>query len=98
MTLYIALDLTIKSELVDEAQQVFHEILVQTRAFPGCLSVDVYAKQADPAHWHVIEAWESEEHDAQYRAFRQSPEGATRMGEFTAAPSVVTKYTLARDV
>jgi quinol monooxygenase YgiN len=94
MTFYVAMDLYLTPETLDEARDVFREILVDTRAFDGCLGAVVYEDQAEATHWHVIEGWESEEHDAAYRAFRASPEGTTRLREFISRPPVTVKYTL----
>jgi Antibiotic biosynthesis monooxygenase len=45
-------------------------VLVATRAFPGCLGVDVLVDTEDEAHLPLIEKWESIEHDQAYRDWR----------------------------
>jgi quinol monooxygenase YgiN len=72
-------------------------ILSDTRAFAGCLGVDVLVDAADPTHIVAVERWESEEHDAAYRAWRAG-EGQTNMADFLAAPPVLTKFTVAADI
>jgi quinol monooxygenase YgiN len=69
------LDLQIKPDAVDQAIELLHRILADTRAFDGCQSVAVVQDHADPAHLIAIEQWESLEHDAAYRRWRAG-EGA----------------------
>jgi quinol monooxygenase YgiN len=71
-----------------------HTILSDTRAFEGCLAVDVLIDRADPTHILAIEKWESEEHDAAYRAWRAG-DGKTNLAASLAAPPVVTKFSSA---
>ena len=58
--------------------------LPTTRAFPGCLRVDVMIDTTDPLHVLVIEVWESVAADAAYRAWRAG-DGASNLGTVLAA-------------
>ncbi|WP_344366240.1 putative quinol monooxygenase, partial [Arthrobacter humicola] len=79
------LDLKLKPEAVPTAPAVLREILTDTRAFDGCLGVDVLVDSNDPAHFLVVEQWASLEHDAAYRTWRAG-DGASGLGELLAAP------------
>ena len=69
------LDLQIKPDEVDAAKALLERVLEQTRAFDGCLGVEVVQDVRDPAHLIAIERWESVEKDDAYRAWRAG-EGA----------------------
>ena len=85
------LDLTLKAEALPTAPTVLREILSATRAFPGCLGVDVLVDSNDPAHVLVVEQWASLERDSAYRAWRAG-EGASALGDLLAAPPVLTHF------
>jgi quinol monooxygenase YgiN len=74
-----------------------HKILSDTRAFEGCLSVEVLIDSNDPTHILAIEKWASEEHDAAYRAWRAG-DGKTNLASSLVSPPVVTKFSSADDI
>jgi len=74
-----------------------HAILSDTRAFEGCLGVEVLIDAADPTHIVAVERWESEEHDAAYRAWRAG-DGQTNLAASLASPPVLTKFSSAEDI
>jgi heme oxygenase (mycobilin-producing) len=92
------LDLRIKPGSVETAPQIIHATLTGTRAFPGCLGATVLIDKDDPAHVVVCETWESIEHDRAYRAWRASPEGASRLGTILAAAPRLNLFTIAEGV
>jgi quinol monooxygenase YgiN len=84
------LEIRVKADALDAAYAAVHTTLVDTRAFEGCLGVDVAIDNDDPAHLYLIEKWESEERDAAYRAWRATPAGASDLGAvLTGRPSLV---------
>lgn len=85
------LDLTLTAESLPTAPAVLRDILADTRAFDGCLGVDILVDSTNPAHVLVVEQWESMEHDAAYRAWRAG-EGASGLGALLAAPPVLTHF------
>ena len=92
MAVVALLELRFQPEGLEKAYQMLHEILVDTRAFEGCLSVDVLIDNADPAHVIVHERWASPEHDAAYREWRAGA-GATALGTVVSAAPVLTVLT-----
>src|ERR1700753_54155 len=98
MTITACLELHVKPETLDQGLHAnLHAILTDTRAFDGCLGVDVLIDTADPTHFIAVERWASEEHDAAYRAWRAG-DGETNLGSFLASPPVLTKFTLADEI
>jgi heme oxygenase (mycobilin-producing) len=67
-------------------------------AFPGCYHVAVLVDSDDPAHVILYETWESVDHDRAYRAWRATPEGASRLGSILAARPKLTLFTVADGV
>ena len=98
MAITAILDLQLKPEAVETASEVIHETLTATRAFPGCFHVAVLVDSNDPAHVVLYETWESVEHDSAYRAWRATPEGASRLGSILAAAPKLTRFTVAEGV
>ena len=98
MPITAILDLHLKADALDRANDVMRETLTATRAFPGCLGVTVLVDQADPAHVAVYEQWESDEADAAYRKWRTTEEGASDLRTVLAAAPTLTKFTIAEGV
>ena len=88
MPVIATLELTLTPDAVDKAPAVIHDTLVATRAFDGCLGVQVLFDTSDPSHVILLETWESASHDAAYRAWRATGEGASGLGGLLAAPPV----------
>jgi quinol monooxygenase YgiN len=92
MPVIVMLELKFKPESATEAAEVFRRELVKTRAFDGCITVDVLVDEDDPAHWVIYELWESVEHDEAYRSFRAGEGKITELPPLLAAPPVKTRY------
>jgi quinol monooxygenase YgiN len=92
------LDLQLKADALDRANDVMRETLTATRAFPGCVGVTVLVDSADPTHVAVYEQWESLEADAAYRQWRTTEAGASNLGSVLAAAPTLTKFTIAEGV
>ena len=74
-----------------------HAILSDTRAFEGCLGVEVLTDITDPTHLIAVERWSSEERNAAYRAWRAG-DGQTNLASFLASPPVLTRFTSADEI
>lgn len=92
MSITALLDLQLKPGLQDEGYRVTHEVLADTRAFPGCLRVDIMIDVTDPLHVLVVEVWESAAADAAYRAWRAG-DGASNLGTVLDAAPTLTRFT-----
>jgi quinol monooxygenase YgiN len=97
VTVIAILELTLKPESVTDAPAIITETLEATRAFEGCLGCEVTVDNADETHVAIVERWTSAEADAAYRAFRATPEGASRLGE-VIADRKLTVYTVREDI
>ncbi len=91
MTITAHLEVHFDQDHLVDGPALLAEILEDTRAFDGCLGIEVLTDIADPAHVVVVELWESNEHDLAYRAWRAGP-GASDLGSVLAEPAVLTKF------
>ncbi len=98
MPISALLELTIKPESLADAPTVIHQTLQATRAFEGCLGVDVLMDTDDPTHIVLLEQWDSLESDAAYRAWRSTPDGASDLRTILAGPPRLTRFTTASEV
>ncbi|QCB49373.1 antibiotic biosynthesis monooxygenase [Rhodococcus sp. PAMC28707] len=94
MALIALLDLKFKPEALDDAKVVLARVLAETRAFDGCLGVDVLVDEADPTHWIAYERWDSAEADAKYRDFRAGPGKIVDLAPLLAGAPSLTKYSI----
>jgi quinol monooxygenase YgiN len=91
-------EIRVKPEALDQGLHAeLHAILADTRAFEGCLGVEVLIDTADPTHIVAVERWASEEDDAAYRAWRAG-DGQTNLASFLAAPRILTKFVSAEEI
>jgi quinol monooxygenase YgiN len=86
------LEFRFKPDVVEQVHGALSRTLAVTRQFDGCRRIDVLVDDADPSRYLLVEVWDSMEHDAAYRAFRASPDGASELGPLLAAPPVLTYY------
>ncbi|TFD70924.1 putative quinol monooxygenase [Cryobacterium gelidum] len=97
MALTVLLDLHLKPDAVLGAPAMLRDILAGTRAFDGCLGVDVLLDCEDPAHMIVLERWASADAEAAYREWR-SGAGATDLGSLQASAPQVSMFETANDI
>jgi quinol monooxygenase YgiN len=91
MTIVSLLDFRVRPDRMDGADAAIAEVLAATRAFPGCVGLQVLRDTDDAAHVVVVETWESLAHDDAYRAWRGTPEGASRFGEILDGRPTLTR-------
>jgi quinol monooxygenase YgiN len=98
MPITVFFEIRVTREALDQGVHAeLHKILSDTRAFDGCLAVEVLIDSDDPTHILAIEKWASEEHDAAYRAWRAEG-GKTNLASYLASPPVLTKFSEANDI
>ena len=95
MAVGVIVEWRFKPEAVGQAPSVVASVLATTRAFDGCIRVDVLIDDDDPTRWLLVELWESLAHDAAYREFRAGPGKVAEMPPMLAAPPVLTRYAVA---
>lgn len=76
----------------DRPAEIVREVLTQTAARRGCKGVEVLIDDDDPLQWVAVERWASVDDRNAYTAWRETPEGANRLGEILAAPPVFRTF------
>jgi quinol monooxygenase YgiN len=98
MAITVFFEIQVRPETLDQGVHAeLHKILNDTRAFEGCLAVDVLIDSDDPTHIVAVEKWASEEHDAAYRTWRAG-DGKTNLASSLVSPPVLTKFSEADDI
>lgn len=92
MTMTVLLEFTIK-EGVEGAHEIIREVLTQTAAAGGSTGIEILIDDADASRITIVEYWESVADREAYHAWRQTPEGANRLGTIMAAPPVIRTFT-----
>ena len=59
-----------------------NKILVDTRAFEGCLGVDVWTNDQDDDSVWLLEEWQTREHQAAYLKWRGDTGNTSHLGPF----------------
>jgi quinol monooxygenase YgiN len=91
-------EIRVRPETLDQGVHgELHKVLSDTRAFEGCLAVEVLIDNDDPTHIVAVEKWASEEQDAAYRAWRAG-DGKTNLASFLASPPLLTRFSSADDI
>ncbi len=92
MALTALLELEFKADSLDDAKKVMTRVLDETRAFDGCVGIEILVDQKNEARWVVVEKWQSQEHDTAYRKFRAGEGAITDLGPLLAGAPKLTHY------
>ena len=84
MPVTVTLKFDIKPERADEFKSLLESLLPDTRAYDGCLKVDVYQDQDSPGRILLVENWSSKQHQQKYQAWRDESGIADVVGPFLA--------------
>jgi heme oxygenase (mycobilin-producing) len=95
MAITVFFEIRLRPETLDQGVHAeLHKMLSDTRAFEGCLALEVLIDNDDPTHIVAVEKWASEEHDAAYRAWRAG-DGKTNLASYLVSPPILTKFSSA---
>jgi len=90
MSVIVLFDFHVRPDEVSTAESVIARLLVDTRAYDGCVSLDVTRDIADRAHLVFIERWDSVEAYDAYAAWRATPEGSSGLRDLLVEPPAIT--------
>jgi quinol monooxygenase YgiN len=90
----VLLDLHFAPDHLEDGPEFLAGILIDTRNFDGCESIEVLTDLADNGHVLVVEQWASLDQDLAYRAWRAG-DGANALGSYLAEAPTLTKFGLA---
>jgi len=84
MSITVTLTFSIKPERADEFKSLLQSLLPDTRAYDGCLRVDVYQDQDSPGLIILVEDWSTKQHQQKYQTWRDESGIADVVGPFLA--------------
>lgn len=70
MTIKLILEVEIKPEVGAEMEEGMRAAVPDTRAFDGCIAIDVTRRDDNPNAWVIYEEWESKGHHERYIQWR----------------------------
>lgn len=77
----VLLEVQIKPEKIEDMKQTLREMLIATRAFDGCISVEVIHDQDKPGSFILVQKWRTRGHYEKYGAWRAETGMAQSMAE-----------------
>ncbi|MEC8909598.1 MAG: putative quinol monooxygenase [Chloroflexota bacterium] len=84
MPVTVTLAFSVIPERAEAFKALLRELLPDTRAYEGCLKVNVYEEQENPGRIYLVEDWESKAHQQRYQAWRDESGIAKVIGPFLA--------------
>jgi quinol monooxygenase YgiN len=89
MACTVLLEIQLKADVIDAAKSTFKEILPDTRAYDGCLGVDVVENQEKSGNLVLVETWESRAKHEKYVGWRAETGLLEQLGAMCeGAPSI----------
>jgi quinol monooxygenase YgiN len=82
----------IKEDKVDEAINLYRELVEATSKEEGCIKYELYQDEKDPAILAIIEEWESKEALAKHTASEHFTRIVPMIAELTAKDSEMNTY------
>jgi len=92
MPITVVLELNLKADRVDAVLAGLREILPDTRAFDGCVSVSVVRDADHQSHVALIERWEQRSDQERYFAWRQESGALDGLADDATGPPKLTYY------
>jgi quinol monooxygenase YgiN len=92
MSVVVLLELQVKPEAVNEVKANFKKLLPETRAYAGCLGLDVYGNMDDSGNIVLYERWESRDHYQKYLAWRTETGVLNALGANLTGPPKIRYY------
>ena len=86
MTCMVLLELKANAGTGADLVCMFKQILPETRAYDGCLGVDVYRNQDDTDVVVLVEQWQSRAHYEKYFAWREESGAVAQMAAMVDGP------------
>ncbi|NQU49082.1 MAG: antibiotic biosynthesis monooxygenase [Planctomycetes bacterium] len=82
----ILVEFPVNTETRAEFIEELHKILVDTRAFDGCLDVSVWTNESDADKVWIYEEWQTREHQAAYVKWRGDTGNTAHLGPYISGP------------
>lgn len=81
MSIMIILDAKLKDDKIQEAKNLFTELLPDTRGFEGCEEIKMILNEEDSTNMVLVEKWASKSHYEKYHHWREEKGDLDRIRE-----------------
>jgi quinol monooxygenase YgiN len=92
MSTVALVELHVKPEAVEGVKAGLKKLLVETRAYDGCQSVDVYNDLDSKGTLVLYEKWDSPGHHKKYMAWRQETGALAQLGAALTGPPIIRYF------
>ncbi len=90
MSVRMILEISIKPEAGADMEQGLRAALSETRAFDGCISVDVMRRVDNPNAWVLVEEWDTQGDHERYMQWRTETGMLAKWEAMMASPPTMT--------
>lgn len=97
MSVLVNLEIPVKKERIEDFFDYLRDILVDTRAYEGCIRLDTY-HEMENSKVLLIEEWEKIENQESYMQWRNETGLVEALTEFLDGELIIKKYYPKRDV
>lgn len=97
MTVLVNLEIPVKKERIEDFFNYLRDILVDTRAYEGCIRLETY-HEMENSKVLLIEEWEKIENQESYMQWRTETGLGEALTEFLDGELIIKKYYPKRDV
>ena len=97
MTVLVNLEIPVKKERIEDFFNYLRDILVDTRAYEGCIRLETY-HEMENSKVLLIEEWEKIENQESYMQWRNETGLVEALEEFIDGELIIKKYYPKKDV
>ncbi len=97
MSVLVNLEIPVKKERIEDFFNYLRDILVDTRAYEGCIRLETY-HDMENSKVLLIEEWEKIENQESYMQWRTETGLVEALEEFLDGELIIKKYSPKRDV
>ena len=97
MSVLVNLEIPVKEDKIEEFFDYMQKVLVDTRAYDGCISLKTY-HEIGSSTVLLIEEWEKMENQASYMQWRTETGMVEALSKFLDGDLIVKKYLPKKDV
>jgi quinol monooxygenase YgiN len=86
MSVQTLVEVNVKPESVNEFKSFLKDAFPDTRAFKGCLGIELQINQDEPTNMIAVEEWETREDHQKYAAWRTETGFLERISSMLSGP------------
>jgi quinol monooxygenase YgiN len=92
VSLVVTLEAKSKPEFTDKVKSILRETILETRAFDGCLAIEIHENVNEKGQFMFHEKWESKSKYDAYFSWRSASEAMKTIGPMLVDRPKITYY------